>query len=64
MWIVRDDLAKRQTKGIEMIRFSGIDFLPVNSIDAGFIPIRVDFREGMVPRLVDREGHRIMAWRV
>ena len=47
-----------------MICFSGMDFIPVDEINIGFIPVNVEFREGKVPRLVDREGNRIMAWRV
>lgn len=47
-----------------MIHFAGIDFLPVHADDYTFIPVSVEFRDGKVPRLVDRNGSRIMAWRV
>ena len=47
-----------------MIRFSDMNFLPVNSDDAGFIPIRVEFRENKVPRLVDARENKIMAWKI
>ena len=47
-----------------MICFSGMDFIPVNSDDLGFVPVRGEFGINKVPRLVDCEGNRIMAWRV
>ena len=47
-----------------MIRFSGIDFLPVDSNDSRFVPVAVEFRDGKIPRLIDCNGNRIMAWKV
>ena len=64
MWIVRDDLLNDRRKEIEMIRFSGIDFLPVDPVNVGFIPVHVEFRKGKIPRLVDCDGNRIAAWRL
>ena len=64
MWIVRDDLVKQQTKGSEVICFNGMNFLPVNSDDLGFVPVRVEFGINKVPRLVDSCGNKIMAWNV
>ena len=51
-------------KGIAMIHFSGIDFLPVCDNAYGFVPVAVEFRDGKIPRLVDCNGNRIMAWKV
>ena len=57
-------LLNNRRKEIEMIRFSGIDFLPVDPVNVGFIPVHVEFRKGKIPRLVDCDGNRIAAWRL
>jgi hypothetical protein len=47
-----------------VICFNGMNFLPVNSDDLGFVPVRVEFGINKVPRLVDSCGNKIMAWKV
>ena len=41
-----------------------MNFLPINAADDGFSPVRIEFYEKKVPRLVDASGNKIMAWKI